>query len=367
MIGVEEYQGLITKFMARDKESEQIDALQLAEELLQVNPHVSNKTIQAILSKLKSEGYQVVNDELLKASSLDPEEHESEEPANGVLSLSGLSSFQLLLKDLEQYPMLNAEEERKVAKQMTAGDNKARERLITANIRLVLTVAKRYHRPGIEIEDLVGEGFLGLIRATELFDYTKGFRFSTYATWWIRQRITRYISDKHRTIRLPLHVHEMVAKLKNQVYTLEIANGRQPTEDELAKALDWSKEQVSYFLTLIDLYDRAFPSLDSTVGEDEDSTLQELIADPNSNVEEQIVDEIVREGLNNILKLLKDRERDIIALRFGLNKGSTAKTLEEVGQTYGVTRERIRQIEKRALGRLRKLLIAKGYQKSIIT
>ena len=255
----------------------------------------------------------------------------------------------MYLKEIGKVPLLTAEEEIELAKRMEAGDEKAKQKLAEANLRLVVSIAKRYVGRGMLFLDLIQEGNLGLIKAVEKFDYRKGYKFSTYATWWIRQAITRAIADQARTIRIPVHMVETINKLIRVSRQLLQELGREPTPEEIAKEMDMSVERVREILKI----SQEPVSLETPIGEEEDSHLGDFIQDQNVPVPaEAAASNLLRDQLNEVLDTLTEREQKVLRLRFGMDDGR-ARTLEEVGKEFQVTRERIRQIEAKALRRLR--------------
>lgn len=255
----------------------------------------------------------------------------------------------MYLKEIGTVPLLSAEEELRLAKRKAEGDESAKERLIEANLRLVVSIAKRYTGRGMSFLDLVQEGNLGLIKGVEKFDYTKGYKLSTYATWWIRQSITRGIADKGKTIRVPVHMVETINKTLRMSRNLLQELGREPTSEEIAERLGTTKQKVEEALEI----SRDPVSMDSPIGEEEDSSLGDFIEDENMLSPSDSADyQMLKKELVNALDTLTDRERKVIELRFGLIDGQ-ARTLEEVGKEFKVTRERIRQIEAKALRKLR--------------
>jgi RNA polymerase primary sigma factor len=262
-------------------------------------------------------------------------------------------SVRLYLREIGKIPLLNAEEELALAKRVVAGEKKAKDKMAEANMRLVVSIAKRYSGRGLDFLDLIQEGNTGLLRAVEKFDPEKGFKFSTYATWWIRQAITRAIADQARTIRIPVHMVETINKLLRTQRRMTQELNREPTIEELGKELEMEPEKVEYVMKI----KQDITSLDAGVGrdgDDEDSVLRDFIEDEESATpEESAASQLLKEQVQSILSTLSDREQKIIKMRFGLENGKS-HTLEEVGQEFAVTRERIRQIEAKALAKLRK-------------
>lgn len=262
-------------------------------------------------------------------------------------------SVRLYLREIGKIPLLNAEEELELAQRVVAGDKKAKDKMAEANMRLVVSIAKRYSGRGLDFLDLIQEGNTGLLRAVEKFDPDKGFKFSTYATWWIRQAITRAIADQARTIRIPVHMVETINKLLRTQRRMTQELNREPTIEELAKELEMEPDKVEYVIKI----KQDITSLDAGVGrdgEDEDSVLGDFIEDEDSATpEESATNQLLKEQVQSVLSTLSDREQKIIKMRFGLENGKS-HTLEEVGQEFAVTRERIRQIEAKALAKLRK-------------
>ena len=255
----------------------------------------------------------------------------------------------MYLKEIGKVPLLSAEEEIELAKKMEEGDERAKQKLAEANLRLVVSIAKRYVGRGMLFLDLIQEGNLGLIKAVEKFDYRKGYKFSTYATWWIRQAITRAIADQARTIRIPVHMVETINKLIRVQRQLLQELGREPQPEEIAKEMDIPVERVREILKI----SQEPVSLETPIGEEEDSHLGDFIQDDNVPVPaEAAAFQLLKEQLVEVLDTLTEREKKVLTLRFGLEDGR-ARTLEEVGKEFKVTRERIRQIEAKALRKLR--------------
>ena len=255
----------------------------------------------------------------------------------------------MYLKEIGTVPLLSADEELRLAKRKAEGDESAKERLIEANLRLVVSIAKRYTGRGMSFLDLVQEGNLGLIKGVEKFDYTKGYKLSTYATWWIRQSVTRALADQARTIRVPVHMVETINKMSKMQRKLTLELGYEPSVTELAEALEMSEDKVMEIMQIA----REPASLETPIGEEDDSNLGDFVADSNAVTSEGNVESVMlREHIDTLLGDLKERERQVIVLRFGLEDGHP-RTLEEVGKEFNVTRERIRQIEAKALRKLR--------------
>lgn len=255
----------------------------------------------------------------------------------------------MYLKEIGKIPLLGMEDEVELAKKMELGDPEARKRLAESNLRLVVSIAKRYVGRGMQFLDLIQEGNLGLIKAVEKFDYTKGYKFSTYATWWIRQAITRAIADQARTIRIPVHMVETINRLVRTSRQLLQELGREPTTEEIAARLDLPVERVSEIMKM----SQEPVSLENPIGEEEDSHLGDFIQDDNVLVpQDAAAFTLLHEQLMEVLLTLTEREQKVLRLRFGLDDGRP-RTLEEVGKQFNVTRERIRQIEAKALRKLR--------------
>ena len=262
-------------------------------------------------------------------------------------------SVRLYLREIGKIPLLSAEEELTLAKRVVEGDKRAKDKMAEANMRLVVSIAKRYSGRGLDFLDLIQEGNTGLLRAVEKFYPDKGFKFSTYATWWIRQAITRAIADQARTIRIPVHMVETINKLLRTQRRMTQELNREPTIEELAKELEMEPEKVEYVIKI----KQDITSLDAGVGrdgEDEDSFLRDFIEDEDGvTPEESAANQLLKEQVQAVLSTLSEREQKIVKMRFGLENGKS-HTLEEVGQEFAVTRERIRQIEAKALAKLRK-------------
>lgn len=294
-----------------------------------------------------------ISDEILDDMELAEEDSAAEEPLVDPVELAAEFNLddpvRMYLKEIGQIPLLTVEEEQELAKRVVEGDLEAKKLLTEANLRLVVSIAKKYSGRGLHILDLIQEGNTGLIRAVDKFDYTKGNKFSTYATWWIRQAITRAIADQARTIRVPVHMVEVINKATRCNRKLVQELGREPTLEEIADELNLPIEKIiEANRTAADTL-----SLDTPVGDEEDTTIGSFVEDDNTpGPADATSNALLAEALSEILNTLTDREADVLRLRFGMYDGKT-HTLEEVGQIFGVTRERIRQIENKAIRKLR--------------
>ena len=282
----------------------------------------------------------------------DFEEEEEIVELDNVGLLEGVGTedpVRMYLKEIGTVPLLTAEEELELAKRKSEGDPVAKDKLIEANLRLVVSIAKRYTGRGMSFLDLVQEGNLGLIKGVEKFDYEKGYKLSTYATWWIRQSVTRALADHARTIRVPVHMVETINRMSKMQRKLTLELGYEPSTQELANALDITEEKVLEIMQIA----REPASLETPIGEEDDSNLGDFVADNNTVTPEANIESVMlREHIDVLLEDLKEREKEVIILRFGLRDGHP-RTLEEVGKEFNVTRERIRQIEAKALRKLR--------------
>lgn len=260
----------------------------------------------------------------------------------------------IYLQSIGEIPLLTAREEAEIAKRVKEGDELAKELLITSNLRLVVSIAKKYVGNGVPLQDLIQEGNIGLMRAVELFDYTKNFRFSTYATWWIKQAVSRAISDQSRAVRIPIHRDEQIRKMKRIQASLMQELNREPSLEEIAKEMEgYTAEMVEELLE----DSQSTVSLEKPTGEEEKNTLADFLEDENSiDPQEYLNDESVRKEVDELLKELGAQNEQIIRMRFGLDGTGERKTLEEIGDIYGITKERIRQRERDALNKLQKLI-----------
>ena len=321
---------------------------------------VTPDAMDALYQRCMDEGIEIIDDADVGAEDdaadfADDLEDKDETDADVDIDLSvpeGVAlddPVRMYLKEIGRVPLLTAEEEVDLARRMEAGDESARHRLEEANLRLVVSIAKRYVGRGMMFLDLIQEGNLGLLKAVEKFDYSKGYKFSTYATWWIRQAITRAIADQARTIRIPVHMVETINKLVRISRQLLQELGRDPRPEEIAKEMGISVARVHEIMKIA----QEPVSLETPIGEEEDSHLGDFIEDEAAPAPAEAASfMLLREQLEEVLETLTDREKNVLRLRFGLEDGRS-RTLEEVGQSFGVTRERIRQIEAKALRKLR--------------
>ena len=298
-----------------------------------------------------------LNIEIINDNSEDPSFHDTDENLNvddleSSLSTDGIAiddPVKIYLKEIGRVPLLSMEEEKQLAERMAQGDTNAKKRLCEANLRLVVSIAKKFVGRGMQFLDLIQEGNLGLLKAVEKFDYNKGFKFSTYATWWIRQAITRAIADQARTIRIPVHMVETITKVKKASSQLLHETGHDPTTEEIAERLEMPVERIQEIIRIA----QDPVSLETPIGEEEDSHLGDFIQDDHVQVPvDAATYTLLHEQLMEVLDTLTEREQKVLRLRFGLDDGRP-RTLEEVGRQFNVTRERIRQIEAKALRKLR--------------
>lgn len=323
---------------------------------------LSVEKIEQVYDTFESIGIQIVNsepgsedaiqDDMLEGLELESNETDEEplvDPVELAAEFNLDDPVRMYLKEIGQIPLLTPEEEQALARRVVEGDQSAKNKLTEANLRLVVSIAKKYSGRGLHILDLIQEGNTGLIRAVDKFDYTKGNKFSTYATWWIRQAITRAIADQARTIRVPVHMVEVINKATRCNRKLVQELGREPTLEEIADELNLPIEKIiEANRTAADTL-----SLDTPVGDEEDTTIGSFVEDDNTpGPADATSNALLAEALGEILNTLTDREADVLRLRFGMYDGKT-HTLEEVGQIFGVTRERIRQIENKAIRKLR--------------
>ncbi|HBR32229.1 MAG TPA: RNA polymerase sigma factor RpoD [Clostridiales bacterium] len=318
---------------------------------------VSIETLEKVYDALESNGIEIATEFdnsvfELPEDELEDDPEEAPIEVDEVLNKEGVSiddPVRMYLKEIGKVQLLSADKELELACKMAEGDNNAKRQIVEANLRLVVSIAKRYVNRGMFFLDLIQEGNLGLMKAVEKFDYTKGFKFSTYATWWIRQAITRAIADQARTIRIPVHMVETINKVKKVSSQLLHSSGHEPTADEISEELDMPVEKVREIMRVA----QEPVSLETPIGEEEDSHLGDFIPDDDAPAPADAASHtLLKEQLSDVLDTLTPREEKVLCLRFGLNDGRS-RTLEEVGKEFNVTRERIRQIEAKALRKLR--------------
>jgi RNA polymerase primary sigma factor len=297
-----------------------------------------------VYRELDQRGIEVIDDERPRDAAPPPP------PPSPIVQETTTDALQLFLREAGRHPLLNAAQEVELAKRIERGDMSAKQTMIQSNLRLVVSIAKNYRNQGLPFLDLIQEGTLGLIRAVEKFDWRRGYKFSTYATWWIRQAVARALADKARTIRMPVHIVERMQKLNRAERTLWTQLGREPTLDEIAEEANLPVAQAQEVKAAA----RASTSLDQPVGEQEDAVFGDFVANDDPLPEEEVEDSLRSEALAQALAALTERERRVLILRYGL-ADSEPKTLEEIGRRLGLTRERVRQIETEALKRLAKL------------
>jgi RNA polymerase primary sigma factor len=267
---------------------------------------------------------------------------------NGELAAMTTDSLQLFLNEAGRYPLLTAAEEVELTKAVERGDKAAKDRMINSNLRLVVSIAKKYQGHGLSLLDLIQEGIIGLIRAVEKFDWRRGYKFSTYATWWIRQAVQRGVANKARTIRVPVHIAEREQKISRAERELLAQLERPPTDDEVAEKAKLPLKQVHEVRNAA----RAVASLDKPLGDDGESSFGDLVARESGDVEEEVTVSLTQEALKRAIDQLPEREREVINLRYGMTGDADPKSLEQIGRELGITRERVRQIESKALERL---------------
>ena len=350
-ISKEETKKKVNEIIQKAKEKGQMTYADLATELEDVNP----EQIESVFDAFEDIGLNIIGDNLDD----EPDENDLKEVEELKLekitdetSFEGISvddPVRMYLREIGKIPLLTFEEELDLAQKILEGDEEAKQKLAESNLRLVVSIAKKYVGRGMLLLDLIQEGNMGLIKAVEKFDYTKGFKFSTYATWWIRQAITRAIADQARTIRIPVHMVETINKLIRTSRHLLQQLGREPTQEEIAKEMEIPVERVAEIQKIA----QDPVSLETPIGEEDDSHLGDFIQDDDSPAPHDAASyTLLREQLSEVMSTLTPREAKVLRLRFGLDDGKT-RTLEEVGKEFNVTRERIRQIEAKALRKLR--------------
>ena len=342
------------ELLEKGKKDSKIDARDISAKIPDVPENV--ELLDALYTELSEAGVEVTTPEEPVAAELSDEwliEDDEEIKIEDQSYLDDIAddSVRLYLREIGKIPLLNAEQELELAQRVVAGDKEAKDQMAEANLRLVVSIAKRYVGRGLDLLDLIEEGNTGLLRAVEKFDPDKGFKFSTYATWWIRQAITRAIADQARTIRIPVHMVETINKLLRTQRRLTQELNREPTNSEIAKEMEIDEAKVEHIMKI----KQDISSLDASIRDDEEeSVLADFIEDEDTiTPEESATGQLLKEQVKEMLGALTEREQKILKLRFGLEDGKQ-HTLEEVGQEFSVTRERIRQIEAKALAKLRK-------------
>ncbi len=338
---------VVKELLELGKQKEQLNNQDILDAIGEID--FDPEQLEKLYDNLEQQGIEIVEDMGdIKIDDIDlGEGKDSDFVADGAVTVD--DPVKVYLKEIGRVPLLSSEEEIDLAIRIANGDVQAKQRLSEANLRLVVSIAKRYLGRGMQFLDLIQEGNLGLIKAVDKFDYTKGFKFSTYATWWIRQAITRAIADQARTIRIPVHMVETINKVKKVQSQLLHQNGHEPTPDEIADELDLPVDKVREIMRVA----QEPVSLETPIGEEEDSHLGDFIPDDGAPAPADAASHtMLREQLSDVLSTLTPREEKVLRLRFGLEDGRS-RTLEEVGKEFNVTRERIRQIEAKALRKLR--------------
>ena len=346
----ENVKNIINELIEHGKKEGKLTAKEINDAIEDLNLDIDQ--ISRLYDECESNNIEIL-EELISEEELDAAmELAEEEDLDAALTTEGITiddPVKIYLKEIGRVPLLSAEEETELAMRKAQGDQFARKRLSEANLRLVVSIAKRYVGRGMQFLDLIQEGNLGLLKAVEKFDYRKGYKFSTYATWWIRQAITRAIADQARTIRIPVHMVETISKVKKVSSQLLHKNGHEPSVDEIAQELNMPVDRVREIIRI----SQDPVSLETPIGEEEDSHLGDFIPDELAPAPAEVASlSLLKEQLDDVLETLTEREEKVLRLRFGLEDGRP-RTLEEVGQRFQVTRERIRQIEAKALRKLR--------------
>jgi RNA polymerase primary sigma factor len=330
----------IEALLAHGEEEEGCIELSEVDELAQ-RLDLEDEDVQVLYEEIERRGVQLKDD-------CGRDEAQGATYVNGDLAHATTDALQLFLNEVGRYPLLTAKEEVELAKRIERGDQEAKERMINSNLRLVVSIAKRYQGHGLSLLDLIQEGIIGLIRAVEKFDWRRGYKFSTYATWWIRQAVQRGVANKAREIRIPVHIVEREQKIGRAERELTVKLGRVPTEAEIAKAAKLPLKQVREVKHAA----RAVTSLDKPIGEGEGGSLGELVSGKAPSPEEEVTISLGQDVLRRAVSQLPERERDVVKMRYGLNGDVEPASLDEIGRRLGLTRERVRQIEANALERL---------------
>ena len=333
-----EHTSLLETLLARSEEDDCVNLSQFNE--LVAAEELDDDEIGRLYEQLEERGIDVSDD-------CGREQHESTY-VNGDLAVATTDALQLFLNEAGRWPLLTKEEEIALAKRIERGDAEAKERMINSNLRLVVSIAKRYQGHGLSLLDLIQEGIIGLIRAVEKFDWRRGFKFSTYATWWIRQAVQRGVANKSRTIRIPVHIADREQKIARAERTLAPKLGRQPTDEEIAEQAKLPLKQLREVREAA----RAITSLDRPLGSESDAALGDLFASDQAQPEEELTVSLEQDVLRRAVSQLPDREQEVLKRRYGLNGDQDPASLEAIGRELGITRERVRQIEASALEQL---------------
>lgn len=348
-MGVQDKKSVLKELLENGKAKGKLTTKEISDALEELDYDVEQ--VDKLYDLLESNNVEIVEDMVTPVEE-DFKDLDKDTELDAALAAEGINiddPVKVYLKEIGRVPLLSADEEIDLAIRMVEGDIEARKRLSEANLRLVVSIAKRYVGRGMQFLDLIQEGNLGLIKAVEKFDHTKGFKFSTYATWWIRQAITRAIADQARTIRIPVHMVETINKVKKVSSQLLHKNGHEPSAEEIASELDMPADKVREIMRVA----QEPVSLETPIGEEEDSHLGDFIPDDDAPAPADAASHtLLKEQLSEVLQTLTPREEKVLRLRFGLEDGRS-RTLEEVGKEFNVTRERIRQIEAKALRKLR--------------
>jgi len=341
-MGINDVKNILAALVQMGKQNGRLTNQEIMDALQDVD--IEPELLERVYGKLEESGIRIIEDQPEEIAQIDIAEEVWSAPED-----SGLEDpVKMYLREIGRVPLLSAEEEKELAVRIAEGDESQKKRLVEANLRLVVSIAKKYMGRGMSMLDLVQEGNMGLIKAADKFDHTKGFKFSTYATWWIRQAITRAISDQSRIIRLPVHMNEFIGKIRKTSAQLLVENGCEPTAEQIAERMDVPVSKVIEVLRST----QDPVSLDTPIGEEEDSHLGDFIEDETSvTPEESALRAVFRKELNEVIDSLSPREAEVIRLRYGLEDGH-CHTLEDVGARFNVTRERIRQIEAKALRKI---------------